>query len=422
MKFIRTASTRRLLAVIAGIIAVIAAGGAIAVAAAGNGPVPPAKSLAQSLHDALTAPSVDGVSADITFTNNLIGSTDFTGDASDPILQGAGGRLWVSADGRLRLELQSSNGDAQVVVDHNSFWVSDPSANTVYEGTLPAKTPSSGDSGASGSADHAVPSVDAIQSDLNKLIAHVNLTGAADSNPTDVAGQAAYSVSISPRHDGGLLGSAKLAWDAATGVPLDVAIYARGNSTPVLELKADDISYGPVSASVFDVTPPAGDKVVQISSADEHPTAPLAAAKRAAHARHADVTGVAAVASHLSFSFDPPTSLVGLPRHDVSVLSWGGEPAALVTYGQGLGGIVVVERSAQGQSSPAASASNQSQSQSGSGSGLSLPTVSINGATGQELDTALGTVVSFSSGGVSYTVLGSVPPVAADDAARALAP
>ena len=46
--------------------------------------------------------------------------------------------------------------------------------------------------------------------------------------------------------------------------------------------------------------------------------------------------------------------------------------------------------------------------------------MSIDGATGQELDTALGTVVRFSRGGVTFTVLGSVPAVAAD-AARALA-
>ncbi len=38
--------------------------------------------------------------------------------------------------------------------------------------------------------------------------------------------------------------------------------------------------------------------------------------------------------------------------------------------------------------------------------GLNLPTVSINGATGQELDTALGTVLRFTRGGVAYTVLG----------------
>ena len=52
MKFLRTASTRRLLAIIAGVVIAIAAGTAIAVAAAGNGPVPQRESLAQALHQA----------------------------------------------------------------------------------------------------------------------------------------------------------------------------------------------------------------------------------------------------------------------------------------------------------------------------------------------------------------------------------
>ena len=51
---------------------------------------------------------------------------------------------------------------------------------------------------------------------------------------------------------------------------------------------------------------------------------------------------------------------------------------------------------------------------------LSLPTVAINGATGSELDTALGTMIRFTRGGVSYTVLGSVTPAVARAAARGL--
>ena len=49
-----------------------------------------------------------------------------------------------------------------------------------------------------------------------------------------------------------------------------------------------------------------------------------------------------------------------------------------------------------------------------------LPQVNIDGATGTELATALGTMVTFERGGVSYTVLGSVPPAAAENAARGL--
>ena len=52
--------------------------------------------------------------------------------------------------------------------------------------------------------------------------------------------------------------------------------------------------------------------------------------------------------------------------------------------------------------------------------GFELPRINIDGATGTELATPLGTVVTFNRDGVSYVVLGSVPPVAAENAARGL--
>ena len=66
----------------------------------------------------------------------------------------------------------------------------------------------------------------------------------SDAQPTDVAGRPAYSVSASPKHDGGLLGSVQLAWDAEQGVPLGAGIYAQGSSTPVLALTVKDTGVG----------------------------------------------------------------------------------------------------------------------------------------------------------------------------------
>jgi outer membrane lipoprotein-sorting protein len=412
MKLLRTASTGRLLAIIAGLVIAAGGGTAIAVAATGSGAVPKAKPLAQALHSALTAGSVSGISADIQFTNNLISSTNFTGDNKDPILQGATGRLWLSKADGLRLELQSDNGDAQVVVNNGSWWVSDPASQTVYEGTLPANTGSS--SSTDTSSGSGVPTVAQIQTDLNKLLGHLNVAGTQSSNPTDIAGQPAYSVSISPKHDGGLLGSAQIAWDAVTGTPLDVAVFARGNSTPVLELKATNISFGSVPASTFALTPPAGYKVVKVST--PNPGASSAAKSgKTAHAKHAAVTGVSAVASHVPFTLAAPATLDGLPRQETRLLDWGGKPAALVTYGQNLGGIAIIEQTADTTSSQTTGAGS-------SNSHLSLPTVSIKGHTGTELATALGTVLHYTSNGVAYTVLGSVPPSAAEQAAIALTP
>jgi outer membrane lipoprotein-sorting protein len=395
LRFLRTASTRRLLATIAGTLAVIAGGTAIAVAATSSGPVPKAQPLASAVHQALSAPKLTGISANISFTNNLIDSSDFTGQSADPILQGASGRLWLSDDGRLRIELQSDNGDAQVVVNHRSFWISDPIQNTVYEGTLPA------DHGAQHASAHGIPSIAAIQSFLTQLMGRVNLSGA---QPTDVAGRPAYRVTVSPKHDGGLLGSAQLAFDATRGVPLQFAIYARGNTTPVLELKATSISYGAVPASDFTISPPAGAKVVRLGTG-----AAAATGADAARVHGRTVTGARAVSAAVPFRLVAPASLVGLPRQRVTLVTMGSQKAAMVGYGENLGGMVVIERRAGSHASA-----------SGGLGGLSLPTVSINGTKGQELSTPLGTVLTFTRGGVSYTVLGSVPATAAELAARAL--
>ena len=88
-------------------------------------------------------------------------------------------------------------------------------------------------------------------------------------------------------------------------------------------------------------------------------------------------------------------------------------PAALVVYGHGLGSVVVLEQVASRASAPRPSSGGDRQ-------GLSLPTVQVNGATAQELDTAIGTLVRFTRGGVSYTVAGSVSRTVADAAARGL--
>jgi hypothetical protein len=407
MSYLRTASTRRLMSIIAGVLIVVGGGTAIAVAAAGSGPVPRPKPLPQAIRAALSARPVAGITARVTFTNHLISGADMQG--TDPLLTGASGRLWLGAGHRLRLELQGDNSDAQVVVNGRSAFISDPGMHTAYRFTLPAGTAKGMTGAGAGKAGaDKIPTLSEIQSELTKLAQHLNISGA---KPTDVGGQPSYSVSVAPRHDGGLLGSVELAWDAVHGVPLHFAVYAHGDSQPVLELTVDKISYRSVPASVFNVPVPSGEKVVTVRA----PAAPAKPAHGVRERHHAAVNGAAAVARRLPFALVAPAQLVGLPRHTVTLLDWGGHPAALVTYGQNLGGVAVIEQRAD-----AAPAKPAPSSGHGDRQGLSLPTVSINGATGQELDTALGTVVRFTRAGVSYTVIGSIQATAADAAARAL--
>src|SRR4051794_36612571 len=101
MRFLRTSSTRRLLAMLAVAALVVACGTAIALAATSGGPVPPRKPLAVAVHHAISGPELSGVSARIKFTNHLIDSAGLEGSA--PLLKGGSGRLWAS-DGHFRLE------------------------------------------------------------------------------------------------------------------------------------------------------------------------------------------------------------------------------------------------------------------------------------------------------------------------------
>jgi outer membrane lipoprotein-sorting protein len=396
MSYLRHISTRRLLALLATTVVVLAgSAAAIALAAGGSGPTPPPKPLAQAVHDALAAPAVDGVTARISFTNHLVDAASLQG--SDPLLTGAKGRLWATGD-KLRLELQASSadgraGDVQVLLNGDQLTVIESGTNTVYRAKLPQDKKQT--------ANEPAPSLARIQSVLTHLTEKATLSGA---QPSDVAGRPAYTVRITPRHDGGLLGGAEVAWDAEHGVPLRAAVYANGAADPVLELKATDISFGKVAASDLAIPEPAGAHVVDLNP----PTA-----GNGTDQKQADVTGLQAVQAKVGFTIVAPDALVGLPRKDVKLVELDGTPGALVTYGQGLGGIAVLESPSKAQP--------QTQQKGGDGGGgLSLPKISINGASGQELDTALGTVVRFDRSGVGYIVAGSVPPTAAEAAARGL--
>lgn len=408
MNSLRTASTRRLLAAIAGLLVAVAAGTAIAVAATGAGPVPRSKPLARAVHDALAAAPVSGISARVTLTNHLIDSGDIQG--VDPLLTGGSGRLWWSAAHGLRVEVQSENGDAQLVINASGAWAYDPASNTVYKASLPARD---GDSARERSSRQAIPTVAEIQSALSRLMGRVSVSGAS---PSDVAGRPAYTVRVAPQAAGGLIGGASLSWDAVHGTPLRFALYARGSGDPVLELSATDISYGAVPASVFAITPPRDAHVVSLAL-------PALAGHRGSERgtgtstrsgdRRAPVTGLGAVARRVPFALDAPASLAGLSRSSVTLVGRGADAGALIGYGQGLGGVYVLERRGSGHSASGPGAGAD-------GRGLALPSVTLKGASAQELPTALGTVLSFSRAGVRYTVAGSVSRTVAERAARGL--
>ena len=390
MRHLRTLSSRRLTAIVAAAL-VLAASAAIAQAGLiGADPKPEPKALDHAIRDAANAPAVDGISARISFTNGLLPSGSLPGGGASPLAAGADGRVWMARDGRFRLELQSEAGDAQIASDGRTLSVYDASAKTVYRLALPDEQPRK--------AEHGPVTLAQVRRGLDRLARAWTLSGA---EPTSTAGRPTYTVRIAPKDDGGLLGAGELAWDADKGVPLRAAVYAQDASDPVLELAATDISFGRVPDGDLRIAVPAGTRTVSVDP-------PAGRDRGGAERGAADVSGVEAVQRELDFRLAAPRELAGLPRKTIRLVRLDDANGALSVYGEGLGGIAVLQHRV-----PA----GKEQAEGGESG---LPQVNIDGATGTELATALGTMVIFERGGVGYTVLGSVPPAAVENAARGL--
>jgi outer membrane lipoprotein-sorting protein len=376
--FLRRLPLSRLL-LLCGLVVALGISATALASALGTGPTPPPKPLPEAIHDAFLAGvggnQIQGVSANVQLTDHLLEGANLAsggenggaggGLTSSPLLTGASGRMWISKDGHVRLELQAEKGDTQVLYDGHTVSIYDASSNTLYRYTIPPHEGGAGDSSGSGSttADHEAPSVAKIEEAISHLD-HVNVSGAT---PTDVAGQAAYTVRVTPKESGSLIGGGELSWDATNGVPLRAAIYSSTSSSPALELAATSISYGPVAASVFEFTPPSNAKIEEIVLPQK----------------------------------DPSTSA------DSSAP--GGDHSHITTHGQGITSVAALEsKTKAGAKQPASTAEE------------GLQKVKINGIEASELPTELGTLLSFERSGVRYLLVGAVSPGAVEAVAKGL--
>jgi outer membrane lipoprotein-sorting protein len=370
------------LLLLCGVVVAVGIGATALALAVGTGPTPPPKPLADALHEALTAPKVEGLSARIQFTNRLLEGANLasggTGEASQlsssPLISGASGRLWIGVEGHARLELQSEKGDTQILWDGKTASLYDASTNTLYRYVPSAETTgasaqtgsngtsASGSSSTTGTPPRGTPTVSEIEEGLAHAAKHANISPAT---PTDVAGQAAYTVRVSPRENGGLIAGAELSWDAVHGVPLRAALYSTTSSSPTIELAATEVSYGPVSDSTIDFTPPANAEVQEVTLPAQHGS--------------------------------------GAPD------SGSGEKPKVSTHGEGLGGIVLLESPVKAGSKEEPTSQLES-----------LPKVSIDGTSASELPTPLGTLLTFERAGVRYVLAGSVTPASIEAFARSL--
>ena len=286
MSYLRRLSTRSLIVLVVAVVA-LAGGGA-------RSPSPPAavarrRRRSRSTRRSTTRSPPRARTASpraSTFTNKLFPSGALLGQVGSALISGASGRLWVTNDGRGRIELQSDAGDVQIVWNPTTITVYDASSNTVYRATLPANASTR----ARPTRTRRRPSRRSTTF-LADLGVHWAVSAAS---PVDVAGQPAYSVTrlAEARRRPARLGRARVGRGPRHAAARRRSTR-RARSSPALELAVTDISYGAVPASDVDVAPPAGAKVVDLGS-------PSRAATKATSTPA--VTGLAAVQPRLPTS------------------------------------------------------------------------------------------------------------------------
>jgi outer membrane lipoprotein-sorting protein len=246
-------------------VAMVIAGSAIA----GAQPAPrlPARSTAQLLA-AVDAPSSvpPAMQAVIQETAGL-GLPDLPGSsASDPLsglslLSGSHTfKIWYDGPTRVRIAVPVTLGEADLRRDGRNVWLWDSRTGQAAHYVLPAA--------AAGSPVQETPAQGAPtpQQVARQILAAVGKTTTVGLQPNVmIAGQAAYQLSLAPKDSRSLIGQVTIAIDARDSLPLRVQVFARGASSPALQVGYTSLSFARPAASNFPFTPPPGAKVKTIT-------------------------------------------------------------------------------------------------------------------------------------------------------------
>jgi outer membrane lipoprotein-sorting protein len=267
----------------AAVAVVVVAGAAIAVPAAANASVKlPAKTAAQVL-ELVESSKVTALSGTVAETSDLglpslpagsVPAGSQSGTAADlALLTGPNSlRIYVDGSKKVRVQDLESLAERDVIRNGSDVWVYDSKDNSVEHATLAPR--SNQHFGMPGAATHGVtpgaPTTD--PADLtpeglaNKLLAQLqSLSTVTVGDDARVAGRPAYELILTPKVTDTLIGSVSIAVDAATGLPLQVQVDARGQQTPAVSIGFSSLDLSTPAASLFDFTPPAGAKVTELT-------------------------------------------------------------------------------------------------------------------------------------------------------------
>jgi outer membrane lipoprotein-sorting protein len=157
-------------------------------------------------------------------------------------------RVWYAGPTKQRFALLGTLGETDVFHDGTQLWQWDSDTQTAIHTTLPAADAKS----------VPVPATTLTPQQLaQRALAAVDpSTIVTTDQPRRVAGRDAYELVLSPRDTTSRIGSVRIAIDAAYKLPLSVQVFARGASSPSIDISFTSIDFAVPSNSEFSFTPP----------------------------------------------------------------------------------------------------------------------------------------------------------------------
>jgi hypothetical protein len=245
-------------------------------------PVPAHELLASAIRAAAVPFTISG---DVTSTVDIglpALPTNLGGGSAGPVAMLLGTqhyKVWRSPDG-VRIAHLMDFAEQVAVANPTDAWLWDSNSMQAEHVDLSA-LPKNGDQRAwfgplmrSGSG---APDMDPSTLAAAALLGVSPYAGVSVDGTAMVAGRPVYDLVLTPTSPETLIGSIAVSIDAATRLPLQLAITAKGADAPAIQVGFSSVSFDPIEASIFTFTPPAGTTVTT-------PTSP-SASDRAAH-RH----------------------------------------------------------------------------------------------------------------------------------------
>ena len=254
----KSARTRTLALVAAGVLAAAGITG-LAVRGAAADPVLPPLTPAELLGK-VAAAQVDGLSATFEQRSDLglpalpadIGDAGNDLSSALALLTGSHTvRVWLAEPDKAKVALVDGSTESSITRNGLDVWAWSSTKQEAVHSKLEAPTPKP--SGTPTSPTTAI----------KDLLAKVSpTTEVATSGTGYVAGRAVYQLVMTPKDDDSLVSQVRVSVDAERFVPLGLRVIA-DNGQDAVTVAATSIDYGVPAASVFDFQPPAGVTVTE---------------------------------------------------------------------------------------------------------------------------------------------------------------